>query len=556
MQGKQWDVIVVGAGHSGLVASGYLARAGLHVLLLDRRPVVGGLCVTEELFPGFRGNTVANSAHNLDPRVVVELELERHGLEFAYPDPSAFMAFQDGRAFVSHNDAGKRQAELEKFSRGDAEQYAGLINYISELARVLDVSFFEPPPTLAELASRLKTPEQEEAFAKLMFGSIADLVDEWLESEELKTTLVMTAINTNFAGPHTPGSPLTLLQRPLYHWSTEAAAEDGKFQSRFHHLGASRWVPLGGMGAITQALQRSATASGVEVRTEAEVERVLVSGGRATGVVLASGQELAATAVLMNVNPKHALLNLVSPSDLDPSFRRRVEGINMRGQAFKAHLALAALPRFVAAGDEAENEAFAKCGFRLAPNVAGMDRAFAEAQLGRWTSEHPMIWGAIPSALDPSLTPEGQHLMSLSVFYAPYDLAPGLDWEIERERLGRRVVEVVGQYVSNLDSILIGTHFLSPRDLERRFGLAGAQASHGDLMPLQYFGLRPLAGWSDYRTPVGGLYLCGVGTWPGNFVSGISGINASNAITSDLQDPEESMRRLAARLEATASASP
>jgi phytoene dehydrogenase-like protein len=341
-----------------------------------------------------------------------------------------------------------------------------------------------------------------------------------------------------------------LMQRPLQHWSMNQEQTGGRLRSRFHHLGASRWTPIGGMGAITQALRRSAEALGVTVRTEAAVEQVIVSGDRASGVVLQSGEEFRARTVMMNVNPKTALLDLVGAEHLDPSFRRRMENVRMRGSAFKAHFALDGLPRFKIARSAEENEQLAKCGFRMAGTVASMERGFAEAQLGRWTSEHPMLWGMIPSALDPTLTPPGKHALSVSVFYAPYELEAGKDWRTEREAYGRRIIEVLGEYIENLDSIILDARYFSPVDLEEKFGLTNAQASHGDVLPMQYFGNRPIAGWADYRTPVAGLYLCGSGTWPGNYVSGLAGLNATDVLLTDIADMDKARRHIERRLTA------
>lgn len=526
------DAIVVGAGHNGLVAAWYLANAGLEVVLLERRDEVGGLCVTDEIFPGFRGNLVANSCHNLEPSIIARMDLLSHGLRFAHPEPSSFMAFPDGRAFVGRRSRDDLAAEIAKFHRHDAQGYFDALDGMSRLARLLDVSFFDAPPSLGELASRAQSPADKELFVKLMFGSATDYLDEHLLSPEVKATLGIVAVSGNFVGPSTPGSAYMLLHRPLYRESS--AVREG---NRFHTLGTGPAAPIGGMGAIAVAMKNAVLAAGVEVRTGAEVASIRCDGGRVTGVALTSGEEISARQVLSALNPKRTLADLVPTGNMPDEARSLVDGIPMRGSSFKVLLALDAAPRFAAASDDAENELFLRCGFRTGGGISDMDDAYYDAMRGRW-SQHPVIWGLVPSAVDPTLTPPGKHMMSLSVFHAPYELADA-SWDDERANFGKHIVSVLADhYIPNLEQILLDYRCLSPVDLEEEFALTGGHVSHGDVVAARMFDTRPVAGCSAYTTPVDGLYLGNVGSWPANYVSGLPGRNAAARILRDLGHPQ------------------
>jgi phytoene dehydrogenase-like protein len=527
MPANKYDAIVVGAGHNGLVTASYLARAGLRVLVLERRDVVGGLCVTEEVFPGFRTNPASNSCHNLEPRVVADMELEKHGLRFAYPTPNSFMAFPDGRLFVGWHDKNRFAEQIETYQKGDAAAYAETIDELNELAETLDVSFFEAPPTLAELTRKLETPHQQDVFRKVMFGSATELLSERIKSPEIRATLGIVAVSANFTGPGIPGSAYMLFHRPLYRGS-RAVRTGPKFQT----LGAGNRTPIGGMGEITQAMARSIVASGAAIRTNAGVSSIQCKGGRAYGVVLETGEVLDASIVISGLNPKSTLLHLVGESELPSEMRSQVQHSPMQGSVFKVNLALDALPQFRGATSAAENEMLSLCGFRTGPSLAAMDECYFEARRGRWSSE-PMIWGLMPSTTDPSMAPAGKHVMSLSVFHAPYELAEG-SWDVEKERCGKHIIDVLADYIPNLKDIILDYKFSSPKDLEAKFGLTEGNPAHGDMTPSKMFSMRPFPGCSAYRTPIAGLYLCSVGNWPANYVSGIPGHNAAKAVLSDL----------------------
>lgn len=526
---KKYDAIVVGGGHNGLVAAGYLARAGHKVLVLERRERVGGPCSVVDYFPGYTA-ALTNSPGSLEPKVISDMRLAEHGLRFHHPDPSMVMPFPDGRIFVAWRQRERVIEELKKFSEHDAETFYDVYDFFQKFAERIGVSIFEPPPSLRELTARLETPEDEEAFAKIFLGSIRSLLDEYLESDELKALIAMVSILSNRVGPWTPGSAFLLLHRPMSLVSMPAGDVN---DPRRQVLRGSTGLPVGGMGAISESMRRSIEASGATVRTGAEVTEIMVRDGRTEGVVLSGGEEILASVVVSNLAPKLTYMNLLPVNSLDPILRRKIENLDVEGNAFKVGLALDGVPRFAAAKSAAEIEMFAACQFRIAPSLAYLERAYDDAKFGK-PSQGPIIWGLTPSVSDPGLAPEGKNIMTLSVFHAPYRLAEG-DWESERDRFGQRVIDTVAEYIPNLKDIIIDTKFWSPRDIEDEFGTHEANLTHGDVLPNRYFSLRPFPGWSDYRTPVRGVYLCSVGTWPGGNVSGVPGHNAGNQILRDLE---------------------
>ncbi len=527
---NRFDAIVVGGGHNGLVAAHYLARGGLSVQVVERRHVVGGPCGPWEFFPGYRG-AMSNSPGSLEPKIARDMELERFGLVFDKPDPAMVHPFPDGRAFVGWRDRSRIEAELRKFSQHDVAAYHEIFEFFTRFGKTLKVSLFEPPPTFKEMAARLKTPEDEAAFATIMFGNTRDFLDDRLESEEIKVLIAVMCMFGGNYGPSSPGSLLALLQRPM---SLNSMTVEARHDPRVQPLRGSTGLPRGGMGSVAEAMARSITASGVAIRTNAAVVKVKVGAGdRAEGVVLADGEEIDAPLVLSNLNPKTTLLDLVDSRHLDEDLRTRLDRRRMRGCAFKAVLALGDMPRFRAAPADAV-EAFAACQFRISPSMDHLERSYEDAKNGR-PSREPRIMGLTPSVMDPSMAPPGKHLMSLNCWHAPYRLEDG-DWATEKDRFGQRIIDTVAEYVPNLKDIIEDTFFLSPKDLEDEFGLVEGHQLHGDMTPAAMFANRPVPGLADYRTPVGGLYLCGSGTWPGGFVSGIPGHNGSHQALKDLTE--------------------
>jgi phytoene dehydrogenase-like protein len=527
----RYDVIIVGGGHNGLVAGAYLAGSGLRVLLLEARETVGGLCATAELFPGVRGNLVANSAHNFEPKVLSDLRLDQHGLTWSAPMvPSSFITFPDGRRVVSWPDEADVRAEFERFAAGDYAAQRDLLNELLELARVLDVPFFGPPPAFAAVAGRPKTAAQEELFTKVMFGSATDLVRERLASEELQSSLAMLAATGNFLGPATPGTAFQLMHRALYRGSSAVRnrpnfAATADFATR---------APIGGMGAITKALANAFVAGGGEIRTASTVTAVKVGPHGVEGVVLADGDEVDAQIVASAINPKATIRDLLPEDAVDPAVRSAFASLEMNGCMAKVYVALNDLPQFVCSTDRTENELLVRCGFRVGVTQEAMQRSFEAARRGDWSGD-PIIYGLVQTAFDPTLATEGRHVMSLSVCYAPYKLAEG-SWKTAGDDWAKHILRFLAPHIANFEQIVDDYAFLTPDDLESEFGLLEANALHGNVTASRAFNWRPVAGYSDYRGPVRGLYLCSNGTWPALYVSGLAGHNAAQEIRRDIAE--------------------
>ena len=520
---------MIGGGHNGLACAAYLARAGLRVLVCERRHIAGGPCAEYEYFPGYRAS-ITNSPGSLEPKVVADLELERHGLTFTHPDPTLMFPFPDGRAFIGWRDRVRVAEEIRRFSTRDVDGYTALFDFLNRFAERLGAALFEPPPSLRALVSRLETPEDEEAFAKVFLGSVAELLDEYLESGHLKSMLAMLGVMSNWVSPYSPGSAMWLMMRPMSLASSSVAAEH---DPRRQVLRGSTGLPLRGMGSIVRAMHRALEAAGGTVRTECEVRRILVDGERAAGVVLADGEEIRARVVVSNLDPWTTYLDLIERSCLDPGFRAAIERLPRRGSAFKLALALDGIPDFAAAPRGLER-ACAGCQFRIAPSMEYQDRAFEDAKRGR-PSRGPVFWGLFPTMADPTLAPPGRHILSANIFHAPNTLSEGR-WTTERDRFGEHCIDVLEQYLPGLKDRIVDRRFWSPADLEAEFGLPGANITHLDMTPRHMFGLRPLAGFSDYRSPIAGLYNCGSSTWPGGTVTGVPGHNASRQVLADLAE--------------------
>ncbi|MER7004797.1 NAD(P)/FAD-dependent oxidoreductase [Dactylosporangium sp. NPDC000555] len=528
MSGGEYDVAIIGGGHNGLVAGTYLAKAGLRTVILEQRDIAGGLTAPVEYFPGYTAS-ITNSPGSLEPRIVAELSLADFGLRFVRPDPSLTYPFPGGTGFIGWRDRGRSLDQIAKFSRRDAERYYPFFAYLEEFAARLRANIFEAPPPFATVIGDIADARGEEMLSKIMFGSVQDLLDEWFESDEVKALIASVAIVANLAGPRSPGTVMRLLARPL---SVRSAATIGADDPRRQVLRGSTGIPIGGMGTIAVAMTRAFTAAGGQLRLGARVAQLVTENGRIRAAVTTSGEEFRARVVLSNVNPMTTLLDLLPPDALPDEVRDRAARLPLHGSAFKVGLALDGIPRFAMAGDDTEAELLAGCQFRIAPSLEYMERAFDDAKYGR-PSHGPMLWGLTPSVSDPSVTPEGRHVMSVNVFHAPYDLV-GTTWEQERSRFGMRCIDVLSEYIPNLKEIITDVRFWSPVDLESEYGLLRGNITHGDTLPAQMFSFRPLPGMADYRTPVQGLYLCGAGSWPGGSVTGVPGRNASMAVLADL----------------------
>ena len=527
MASALYDTIIVGAGHNGLVTAAYLARAGQSVLVLERRELVGGACVTEEIWPGFKTSTASYVNSLLRPRIIRELELHRHGFEMLPRDPSSFTPFPDGRYLMLGPDRGMCHREIAKFSTRDAERYDA---YEAMLERVAD--FIEPtlemtPPApwsfrprdlaaLATLGWRFTRLGRDAARAiEILTGPATDILNRWFESEQLKTVLATDAVIGAMAPPSMPGTGYVL----------------------FHHvMGETNGVKgvwgyvRGGMGGISNALAGAARAHGAEIRTNAPVSKILVAGGRATGVALEDGTELRARRVVSNADANVTFMRLVGERELPGEFVTELRRIDYTSPSFKINLALSELPDFRAlpgatAGPQHRGT------IHICPDMEYIERAFDDAKYGR-PAAHPMLECTIPSVLDATLAPPGTHVMSMFCQYAPTVLRDA-SWDTERERFADRCIDVLEQYAPNIKRAIIHRQALSPVDLERRFALTGGNIFQGAMTLGNLFFMRPAPGYADYRTPIRDLYMCGAATHPGGGVMGACGLNAAREILRD-----------------------
>jgi phytoene dehydrogenase-like protein len=522
-----YDAVVIGGGHNGLVTAGFLARAGLRTCVLERRSIVGGACVTEEIAPGFRASTAAYIASMMRPEVIRELGLARHGLRMTPCDPLLFVPARTGQPLFLYQDPRRTAAGIERISSRDAAAFLDLDAEIKRLAAYLEAFFLEPPPEidgglaalpgLLRLGLRFKAMGERDGarLVRFLTASVADLVEPRFERAEVKNLIGCSNVLGAHGGPMTPGSASGLVFHSL-------SGGDELSQGFMGHV-------QGGMGAITQALAASARAHGCEVRTDASVARVLLEGDRARGVVLDSGEEIRARVVASNADPKRTLLGLVDPGALDAGFRRAVADIKMAGPCAKINFALAEAPALQQMPKDASPQE--RSDFTICPDAGYHERAWDETKHGR-PSTHPYVDCVVPTHLDPGLAPEGRHVLTAFVQYAPYRLAEG-DWATERERMADRVTDAITEFAPNFKRSVLARDILSPVDLESRYGLTEGNIFHGDLNLGQLFLGRPIPGWARYRTPVRGLYLCGAGTHPGGGVTGAPGYNAARQILKD-----------------------
>jgi phytoene dehydrogenase-like protein len=527
---SRYDVVIIGGGHNGLVAAAYLARAGRSVLVLERRPLVGGACVTEGVWPGYRVSTAAYLCGLLHPVIIRDLGLERHGYEILPKDPAFFSPFPDGRALFVWKDDAKTAEEIARFSRHDAEAYPDYEAFLGRLGAFVEPWLLRTPPDLvrrrpADVAGLLRFAWQVAGLPRgdlvrslrIATQSARDFLDGWFESEELKASLATDGVIGARGGPSTPGTAYVL----FHHCMGQAAGKRGLW-------GFVR----GGMGGVSQALASVCRAHRVEIRTGTEVERVALHRGRAAGVVLAGGDEIRSRVVVSNADPKRTFLRFVPDSALTDAFRREIEGLKTEGVAMKINLALDGLPDFLARPGGREGPQH-RATIHIGPTMDYIDRAWADAQLGR-PSGQPFLEVTIPTTYDASLAPPGKHLMNVFVQYTPYRLAEGT-WDALKEAYADRVIAALAEYAPNVPDLIVHRQVISPLDLERDFALTGGDIFHGEMTLDRLFFMRPAPGWAQYRTPVPGLYLCGSGTHPGGGVMGAPGFNAAREILRDLR---------------------
>jgi phytoene dehydrogenase-like protein len=515
---ERFDVAVVGAGHNGLVAAGYLARAGLKVVVLEARHTVGGACVSEPLIPGATWSSCAFVQGMLRPEVIAELELAKHGLRSISPDVQGFALWEDGDHVMLWQDVDRSLASIERHNKADAQ---GFFRFATRLKRFGDITrpwLLQEPPSRSEVLAAFEEAGELELLNEFVLMSAGDLLGRYIESPRLRGYMMFLGMVSTWGGPSTPGTS--------YVYGYHAQGEfDGVF---------GRWaLPVGGMGAITQALANSARAHGAVIRTSAPVERIQVAGGRVTGVVLASGEEIAATTVASNADPKRTLGKLVGAAHLPAKLAEAVGRLDQRGSMARVHLLIDELPHYVG---------FPEAG--LAPHHRG------HAILGATPERYELAWEAqrrgeivdemviealIHSTVDPSVAPAGKHTLVLGVQQLPYHLAKGT-WDDVKESWADRVVEGYCRFAPNIRNHILGRHTITPLDLEREYNLTGGNIFQGSMVGLEHlFDSRPLPGLGHYRMPIEGLYLCGAGCHPGGGVTGAPGHNAAGAIIADLR---------------------
>ena len=520
-----YDAIVIGAGHNGLTAAAYLAKAGKKVLVLERRHVLGGAAVTEEIYPGFKYSVCSYVVSLLRPEVIRELDLPNYDLEII-PLDSTFTPMLNGDYLFRSGDHARTRREIARHSAADAEayeEYGQLMVHMAMAVKPL-LAMIPPEPTswypgdlfgLARLGNRFRRLGEKLFYdlAKLMTMSSADFLDQWFETDVLKATMSASGIIGTFMGPRSPGTAYVL----LHHYMGEL---DGAFRS----WGFAR----GGMGAISRVIADAARCHGAEIRSQAPVDQILIRRSRAYGVVLASGEEIHARVIVSGIDPKRTFLKMIDAQCLSPEFKKQVNHFKIRGSSAKVNLALDSLPDFTSMPGAGPHLAGA---ISISPSIDYIEQAYDEAKYGDF-SRRPYMDIILPSVLDPSMAPPGKHVMSIFVQYAPYDLKNG-SWPERRDALGDTVVDTLSEYAPNLKDIILHRQVITPWDLEQEFGLTEGNIFQGELTLDQLFFLRPVAGWAKYRTPIKNLYLCGACTHPGGGVMAASGRLAALEILKD-----------------------
>ena len=528
-----YDAVIIGGGHNGLVCAAYLAMAGLKVIVLERRGIVGGAAVTEEFHPGFRNSTASYTVSLLNPKVIRDLALAQHGLRIVERRIANFLPLDDGRYLKVGG--GRTKDEVAKFSARDAGRLDDYAARLQAVADVLRATALETPPNIIEghplaaigelvktgqLANRLRHLglDLQRELLDLFTNSAGDYLDHWFESAPIKAAYGFDGVVGNYASPYTPGSAYVL----LHHVFGEVNGKKGVWGHA-----------IGGMGAITQAMAKSAAAAGAEIRVAAAVREVIVEKGRAAGVVTEAGEAIRARAVISNLNPKLLYGRLIDPAALPALFVERITKWRCGSGTFRMNVALSELPDFIClpGRDLAEHHT---AGIIIAPSLAYMEQAYFDARMFGW-SRQPIVELVISSTLDGSLAPKGRHVASLFCQHVAPQLPDGSSWDEHREAVADLMIETVDRYAPNFKRSVLGRQIFSPLDLERTFGLVGGDIFHGALDLGQMFSARPILGHADYRGPLPGLYMCGSGTHPGGGVTGLPGHNAAREILRDLR---------------------
>jgi phytoene dehydrogenase-like protein len=521
------DIVIIGAGHNGLVTAFYLAKAGFKPLVLERRPIVGGCAITEEFHPGFRCSRLAHATGPISSDIVADMNLPKYGVK-SYTPTVRVLSLADNGNLALHGDMGRSQQEIAKHSTKDAASYAEFRKSLAHIANVTALLMNITSPDIDEPGAnnlwellnaglKIRGLGEKDLYRALRWApmAIADLVAEWFDTELLRGTIAAQGIFGTFLGPWSAGSSATFLLR---------AASDSNL------AGAASYV-VGGAGALTAAMAAAAQGAGAVIRTDCDVARIDVKDDVAAGVVLANGDRIAARVVISNADPKRTFLGLVEPQHLQPSFLQRILHYRMNGTLAKVNLALGGSPRFKGIGGDVNARLSGR--IQISPAIDYLERAFDASKYGEF-SQRPYVEATIPTLWDSTLAPAGKHVMSIYMQYAPYQLR-NTDWVSQRDALGDVVVDTLAEYAPDLPSLIEGREVITPKDLEEIYGLTGGHIFHGELALDQLFTMRPLLGWAQYRTPIKGLYLCGSGTHPGTGLNGMSGRNAAREIVKDLR---------------------
>jgi phytoene dehydrogenase-like protein len=527
-----YDALIVGGGHNGLTCAFYLARAGYNVRVLERREVVGGAAITEEFHPGFRNSVASYSVSLLNPKVIADMDLARHGLRIVLRPLSYFAPADEGRYLILDRDPARSRREIARWSPRDADRLNAFNARLETIVELLRGLILKTPYNASarprDLATALGLLNQVRRMGLQgqgdlldLFGkSAGDMLDAWFETDVLKGLLGFDAVVGNYASPYTPGSAYVL----VHHIFGEA----GGVKGAWGHA-------IGGMGSITQAMARACVEAGVEISTNASVREVAIVGGRAVGVVLEDGEDIGARTVVSNVNPKLLFGSLVAAQHLPAEFSRRMESWRCGSGAFRMNVALSELPNFTALPSQGHAEHHG-ASIIIAPSLPYLDRAYMDARTLGW-ARAPAIEMHIPSVIDDSLAPPGAHVASLFCHQFAPQLADGASWDDHREDAADLIVETMTAHAPNFKGSILGRMILSPLDLERKLALTGGDIFHGALSLDQLYSARPALGYADYRSPVRGLYMCGSGAHPGGGVTGAPGHNAAHEILRDLRAP-------------------
>ena len=514
--GSRYDAIVVGAGHNGLIAAGYLAKAGKRVLVLERRSIIGGATVTEEWFPGYRLSTCSYVCNLLLPEVIADLELEPYGYDVRPFDPQYFVPFPDGSYFMSFLDGRKTCEQIAKFSKRDVAGYDAYWTMWDRILARMRPLLLQPAPSWDQIEARFSGPQGQDDWRTLTRKSIAELLDEYFESEQIKAPLSTGGVIGVNAGPMTPGTAYV-----KYHHLIGSIAG---------HQGAWGFV-RGGMGSIPKAIAAFDREHGVDIAIECEVAEIEIQDGSATGVRTVEGRRYLADIILSNADPTRTFLGMVGESHLPAAFADGVKRIKVKGSVVKVLMALGELPNFTAMPGTTVGPQHTG-GIVINPSVEYLETAWDDCKRGH-PSRRPFMDCYIQTATEEGLTPPGKHTMSLFVQYAPYDLAEG-SWDQRRGEIGANIIDTLAMFAPNISNAIEHLEVLGPPDIERTIGITGGNIFHGEILPDQMFGYRPVPGFSDYRTPVDRLYLCGSGAWPGGAVFGAPGRNCALEALRDL----------------------